>query len=73
MRCLWSMCWAPPPSEAGYWIGMRIAEAYVDRAPDKRAAMNELIELRDPVGILKASGYGSELKPASNKGAIAAP
>ena len=61
------------PTEAGYWIGMRIAEAFVDRAPDKRAALNELIELRDPVSILKASGYGIELKPAPNKGAIAAP
>ncbi|MEW7850406.1 DUF2268 domain-containing putative Zn-dependent protease [Massilia aurea] len=61
------------PIEAGYWIGMRIAEAYVARAPDKRAAMNELIELRDPVGILNASGYGRELTPAPGKGAIAAP
>lgn len=46
------------PCEAGYWIGMRIAEAYVARAPDKRAAIRELLELRDPAAILKASGYG---------------
>jgi hypothetical protein len=46
------------PCEAGYWIGMRIAEAYVARAADKRAAIRELIELRDPAAILKASGYG---------------
>jgi hypothetical protein len=46
------------PCEAGYWIGMRIAEAYVARASDKRAAMRELIELRDPGAILDASGYG---------------
>lgn len=61
------------PIEAGYWIGMRIAEAYVERATDKRAAMNELIELRDPVRILTDSGYGSGLKLASSKGAIAVP
>jgi hypothetical protein len=55
-------CGAAPdgwPCEAGYWIGMRIAEAYVARAADKRAAMRELIELRDPDAILKASGYGT--------------
>jgi hypothetical protein len=46
------------PCEAGYWIGMRIAEAYVAQAADKRAAIRELIALRDPAAILKASGYG---------------
>lgn len=46
------------PCEAGYWVGMRIAEAYVARAADKRAAIRELIELRDPGAIVKASGYG---------------
>ncbi|WP_426322559.1 hypothetical protein [Pseudoduganella sp. R-43] len=45
------------PSEAGYWIGMRIAEAYVNRASDKQAAIRKLIELEDPAGILEASGY----------------
>lgn len=47
------------PCEAGYWVGMRIAEAYVARAPNKRAAIRELLELRDPGAILKASGYGT--------------
>lgn len=46
------------PYEAGYWIGMRIAEAYVARAADRRKAIAELIEMRDPGAILKASGYG---------------
>jgi hypothetical protein len=46
------------PCEAGYWVGMRVAEAYVARAPDKHAAIRELLELRDPAAILKASGYG---------------
>lgn len=45
------------PCEAGYWIGMRIAEAYVNRSPDKRAAIRKLIELEDPAAILKESGY----------------
>jgi hypothetical protein len=47
------------PYEAGYWVGMRIAEAYVARAHDKHAAIRNLLELRDPGAILKASGYGS--------------
>lgn len=46
------------PCEAGYWVGMRIAEAYVARAPDRHAALRELLELHDPAAILKASGYG---------------
>lgn len=46
------------PYEAGYWVGMRIAEAYVARSQDKRAAIRDLLELRDPGAILKASGYG---------------
>jgi hypothetical protein len=47
------------PCEAGYWVGMRIVEAYVAHASDKRAAIRELIEFRDPAAILKASGYGT--------------
>ena len=46
------------PCEAGYWIGMRIAETYVARAHDKRVAIHDLLELRDPGAILKASAYG---------------
>lgn len=49
------------PCEAGYWIGMRIAEAYVERSSDKHAAIRKLIELEDPAAILKASAY----KPGS--------
>jgi hypothetical protein len=45
------------PFEAGYWVGMQIAAAYVAQAADKRAAINDLIEAKDPAAILKASGY----------------
>jgi hypothetical protein len=45
------------PNELGYWVGMRIAEAYVDQASDKRKAIRDLIELEDPQAILAASGY----------------
>ena len=45
------------PCEAGYWLGMRIAEAYVEHAPDKHAAIRKLLEIKDPEDILKASDY----------------
>jgi hypothetical protein len=47
------------PYELGYWVGMRIAEAYVARAADPHRAMDELIEAKDPAAMLKASGYGA--------------
>ncbi len=52
---------APPgwPEELGYWVGMRIAEAYVARASDKAAALEALITMADPAAILAASGYGA--------------
>src|SRR5256885_2644141 len=43
--------------DIGYWVGYRIAGAYYARAKDKRAAVRELLELRDPVAVLRESGY----------------
>ena len=43
--------------DIGYWVGYRIAGAYYARATDKRAAVRELLELKDPEAILRASGY----------------
>ena len=43
--------------DIGYWVGYRIAGAYYARAADKRAAVRELLELRDPVAVLRQSGY----------------
>jgi len=43
--------------DIGYLVGYRIAGAYYARATDKRAAVRELLELRDPEAILRASGY----------------
>jgi hypothetical protein len=56
---------SPPegwPSELGYWLGMEIAAAYVDAAPDKRAAIKELISMTDPDAVLEKSGYGERFK-----------
>lgn len=48
------------PFEAGYWVGMQIAAAYVAQAKDKRAAINDLIEMKDPAKILRTSRYGAD-------------
>lgn len=56
---------SPPegwPYEVGYWVGMRIAEAYVEAADDKRAALQELISFKDPEEILTKSGYADRFK-----------
>jgi hypothetical protein len=62
---------APPgwPYEAGYWVGMRIAQGYLDRATDKRAAIETLLKAEDPAAILAASGY----RPAAPDRAKAEP
>ena len=44
--------------DMGYFVGFRIAEAYYAQAKDKKAAIRDLLELRDPDAILKASRYG---------------
>lgn len=53
---------SPPPGwpdELGYWVGMKIAEGYMAKAPDPYSALDRLIERRDPAAILLASGYGA--------------
>jgi hypothetical protein len=49
------------PADMGYWIGRRICEAYVARAADPARARQTLLALRDPVAILRDSGYGRDL------------
>lgn len=44
------------PSELGYWVGMTIAEGYVAKAPDRAAAIRELLRLDDPRAVLARSG-----------------
>ena len=45
------------PGDLGYWVGYRIAKAYYARARDKRAAVRDIVELRDPKAFLAASGW----------------
>lgn len=45
------------PFEAGYWIGMRIWQRYVDAAPDKRAALEDVLLWTDAEMILARGSY----------------
>jgi hypothetical protein len=48
------------PDEAGYWIGMRIAQTYFAKSLNKQLAIEHLISMRDPSSILSASGYSGQ-------------
>jgi len=50
---------APPgwPSEAGYWVGMRIWTAYYVAAADKHRVIRDMLKWSDPELILRQSGY----------------
>jgi hypothetical protein len=50
------------PADLGYWIGYRIAKAYYRNASDKRAALRDIIELRDSKLLLARSGWKPGIK-----------
>jgi hypothetical protein len=43
--------------DLGYWVGYRIVKSYYQRAPDKRRALREIIEMTDPKAFLGKSGW----------------
>ena len=45
------------PADMGYWIGYRITKAYYLNAKDKRRALRDIIEMRDPKTFLEKSGW----------------
>lgn len=45
------------PGDLGYWVGYRVAKSYYQRAPDKAAAIREIIAMQDPAAFLAASGW----------------
>lgn len=46
--------------EAGYWVGAQIIAAYVERADNRREALEELLVITDPVKVLEMSGYAEK-------------
>jgi hypothetical protein len=47
------------PADIGYWIGQEIVRDFHARARDKRAALADLVEMRDPRTVVLRSRYAS--------------
>lgn len=45
------------PGDLGYWVGYRIVKAYYEKAPDKRRALRDILEMRDAKAFLARSGW----------------
>jgi hypothetical protein len=45
------------PSDLGYWVGYRIVKSFYQHAADKRQAIRDIIEMRDPKTFLAKSGW----------------
>jgi hypothetical protein len=43
--------------QLGYWVGYRITRSYYQHAPDKRAAIREMIQMTDSHAFLARSGW----------------
>ncbi|GAA0708026.1 DUF2268 domain-containing putative Zn-dependent protease [Dokdonella soli] len=45
------------PGDLGYWVGYRIAKSYYEHASDKRRAIREILDMKDPKEFLAKSGW----------------
>ena len=50
------------PNDLGYWMGYRITRAYYDKAPDKAAAVRDILSIDDPHEFLDRSGYAAHFE-----------
>lgn len=50
------------PADLGYYIGYKIARAYYEKATDKKKAIIDILELRNPLDLLEKSGYDRQVK-----------
>jgi hypothetical protein len=48
------------PNDLGYWMGYEITKAYFRKATDKKQAIQEILQMRDPKAFLRESGYLDE-------------
>jgi hypothetical protein len=55
------------PNDLGYFIGYRIAQAYYNKAPDKRQAIRDIVTARggNVREVLTMSGYGPGVQPST--------
>ncbi|WP_035643732.1 DUF2268 domain-containing putative Zn-dependent protease [Flavobacterium sp. ASV13] len=45
------------PNDLGYWIGYKIIESYFNKQKDKQKAIEEILNIKDPIQFLKQSGF----------------
>jgi Predicted Zn-dependent protease (DUF2268) len=45
------------PGDLGYWVGYRIVKAYYEHAANKRQAVREILEMKNPKAFLAKSGW----------------
>lgn len=45
------------PGDLGYWVGYRIVKSYYQHAADKRKALRDILEMKDPKAFLAKSGW----------------
>jgi uncharacterized protein YjaZ len=45
------------PNDLGYWMGYHIVKQYFDKAPDKKKAIYEILNIKDFNDFLNKSGY----------------
>ncbi|MBZ4035092.1 DUF2268 domain-containing protein [Flavobacterium sp. 17A] len=45
------------PNDLGYWIGYKITESYFNKQKDKQKAIDEILNINDPLQFLKQSGF----------------
>lgn len=45
------------PNDLGYWMGYKIAERYFAKAPDKKKAVMEILDVKNAKDFLRQSGY----------------
>lgn len=50
------------PADLAYFVGYRIAQAYYDKAPDKKLAIQAILDFEDADRLLRDSGYAERFK-----------
>ncbi|MFH6998927.1 DUF2268 domain-containing putative Zn-dependent protease [Flavobacterium sp. FlaQc-57] len=45
------------PNDLGYWMGYKIIESYFNKQKDKQKAIEEILNIKDPMQFLKQSGF----------------
>jgi hypothetical protein len=50
------------PADLGYFVGYKIAKEYYNNASDKKQAVNDIIDMRNPIRFLELSKYDQKEK-----------